>query len=596
MKRIVIFIIALSLLLIFSSPKAFASVIFQDNFDSGDSSQWTTVQGPNLFQVANIDGSNRFGALISSGSTIVDEVAGDITTPNYTVDLDILPIQGVDKNISFRWVNNASQYEVHFNGEGAHFTAPTPVPTIPFFLSNGTVYHFKLILNGPNIKVLVDGNQLFDVTDPTYVFSGHEKVGVRVSTGAAYPTEVWFDNIVVNSIDPGVDLNVPLLKQTNPLWGSLIYDAASSWAGSKPKDISTWGCSLTSAVMVFNYYGINKLPNGIGLTPGTLNKYLQNDTHLDASKDGYIGTGYINWVELSNISKLAKFQNPGFLFDALEFLAKAGQDDSLLTQDINDGHPDILQVPGHFVVAKGIDSNNKFLINDPYYNRTSLSDYSDSYLGMRRFIPANSDLSYVVVMTQDGVSVGLKDSLGNTIGSPVTEYPITNPATGTGDNGKPASFIYLPKPDSGKYSLDVSSTSVTNYSVTVLTYDASGYHKKFVSSGIVGASDTDNYSIIFDKNNARNDSENQNTNFETTLNDISSLCKVGEIKPLSCAGILLEIKTAQNLSKNGKTKTAAKSLLNAVNKELLALQKAHVIADDAYNILHADTQLLLTLI
>ena len=68
------------------------------------------------------------------------------------------------------------------------------------------------------------------------------------------------DNFIVTSADPS-DLSVPLLKQTSNPWQSQEYDTAHVWNPSNIT-IKAWGCAMTSAAMIFKYYGINKLPDG----------------------------------------------------------------------------------------------------------------------------------------------------------------------------------------------------------------------------------------------------------------------------------------------------------------------------------------------
>ncbi len=417
------------------------------------------------------------------------------------------------------------------------------------------------------------------------------------NTGSGYLNTVYYTRINNGSSSL---LNVPLLKQTDPSWGSLTYDSADVWAPPKPTDISTWGCALTSAAMIFKYYGITKLPNSIDLNPGTLNVYLKNDTHINPTKDGYIAEGYVNWVELSNISKLAKSQNPLFSHDSLEFYAADGFDSNLLTQDIQAGRPDILQVKGpsvpvsHFIVADGIDDSNNFLINDPFFNRTSLSIYNNSSLAMKRFIPANSDLSYLVLFTQSDVAVDLEDSGGNSMGVHTIEYPISNPA-GAGSNGKQLKAIYFSKPASGNYTVSVSSQTNSLYNIIFLAYDINGQHKKFLYSGIVGPQNTDNYSILFSKNNNEDDLSSQNVTFDSFIADINTFSALDEIKLIERIVLVIQAETAKSFGSNSLTHKVAINMLNALKKEV-DNKKENVITQVAVNILDEDISSLIQML
>ncbi|MBI4091678.1 MAG: C39 family peptidase [Candidatus Levybacteria bacterium] len=415
-----------------------------------------------------------------------------------------------------------------------------------------------------------------------YVTGGHND--------ALYFNTVYYAPVNVSN---EIDLAVPLLKQTEPLWGGFMYDSADQWAPPpEPVDIARWGCALTSAAMVFQYYGITKLPNGIDLNPGTLNVFLKNDINLDSTKDGYRYEGHVNWAELSNISKLGKSQNPGFAYDVLEFSAYDGHNNDLLQNDIENGNPVILQEPGHFVVAKGINEDDKFKINDPFYEKSSLSEYGDTSLSMKRFIPADSDLSYIVVSTQDSINMILKDSLGNEVGMHTTEYPIKNPETGT-DNGDPAKFIYFSKPTGGDYSILVNASSPTNYEIQILTYDSDGQHEKFIFSGIVEPGDEDNYSIAFDKNNSGNSTSTQDITFDSLIADIKSLYSLHEINFGNYLYLLVQARTAKGLSGNQVTKAGSIALLKAMDRQILRA-KGRGVSNNAYNILHNDIQTLLS--
>ncbi len=83
-------------------------------------------------------------------------------------------------------------------------------------------------------------------------------------------------------------LSVSLIKQTDKPWESHVYDGANFWSPKNPT-ISDWGCALTADAMILKYYGINKLPNGTPLDPGTLNTWLKNNHGYD---DG-INNGYL---------------------------------------------------------------------------------------------------------------------------------------------------------------------------------------------------------------------------------------------------------------------------------------------------------------
>ena len=504
-----------------------SSIIFQDNFEDGNSNGWTSIWGPNLWQVASINGSMRFGARIENGGTLIDTVGPNVNTSSNQIDFDYLPITGlVNTNLDFRYSRTSplaiySPYEVHFTSETNFWTnfgyfglpAGVTIPSSTPLLTN-QVNHIKIILDNQHIQFFLNGTKIIDFTDATYNFSGDEKIGLRISTGASSPTEVWFDNIIVRTLDNNVDLNVPLIKQTSNPWQSQVYDSANKWAPTSPT-ISSWGCALTSGAMILNYHGINKLPNGTILNPGTLNSWLKSQ------KDGYLGTGWVNWLAISRLSKLAKSINHITAFDALQYSRTNSGDKDKLTADINNSLPDVLEEPGHFIVAKGV-SGTTFNINDPYYSKTSLNDYSNTFLSLGTYTPSFTDLSYIMLTTNSGVNITLKDSGNNTVGESFIQQPLVNDANPPQANS-PIQIFYLPKPNGGNYSLQLSSTNKQNYNLNIYFYNIDGDVKIMNIKGDLNKNKQDNFVLNFDKNKLKNDKikhKSKENEFEDEINEV----------------------------------------------------------------------------
>src|ERR1700722_603606 len=146
----------------------------------------------------------------------------------------------------------------------------------------------KICSVGSSHSLYIDNNLIKTIQDSTYS-SG--------APGFTLGFKTPIDNFEVNTV-VSQDLSVPLIKQTSTPWQSQEYDSAHIWNPSNPT-INAWGCAMTSAAMIFRYYGINELPDGTPLDPGTLNKWLENQP------DGYVETGWVNWIALSRLSKLA---------------------------------------------------------------------------------------------------------------------------------------------------------------------------------------------------------------------------------------------------------------------------------------------------
>ena len=259
-------------------------------------------------------------------------------------------------------------------------------------------------------------------------------------------------------------LNVPSIKQTNNLWKNQTYDSANIWNSSDPS-INAWGCALTSAAMVFKYHGINKLPDGKNLDPGSLNEWLKKQ------KDGYIGNGALNWLALSRLSKQAKNIN-GLSFNALEYTRTNGYDPNKLTEALNNNLPGILREPGHFVVGKGI-AGGTFSINDPYYSRTSLSDYGNTFQNLGVYTPSSTDLSYIMLTVGINTDIQLLDSGGNSVGEIFLEESIVNPENSAQNNGN-MKILYLQKPAEDDYRIVLNSAGDPDYELKVYLYDKNG--------------------------------------------------------------------------------------------------------------------------
>lgn len=265
----------------------------------------------------------------------------------------------------------------------------------------------------------------------------------------------------------GIDLNVPLIKQYDLPWGNKVYHSANLWAIDNPY-IGHWGCALTSAAMILQDNNITTLPNGTALTPDSLNEWLLSQ------KDGYVSNGWVNWLAISRLSKYAvqSGRNPNFGYEALEFNRISSADSTTLLADLQNNQSDILEEPGHFVVSKG-QTGSDITINDPYFDRTSLLSYGNTFLTLNRFTPSNTDLSYMLITTSPTISLSVKDEHGQTLATSYVQQPITDPYNPSHTNGA-SSFLYFQKPQNGQYTVTVSGDKQQIYTLHEYLYDATG--------------------------------------------------------------------------------------------------------------------------
>lgn len=333
--------------------------------------------------------------------------------------------------------------------------------TIPFHFSAGERYQVSLQYEPDlgRITLLINGEekaQFWERVGDPQVVGGWP--GLAGSVGAARNfSRVAYDNWRLWALEltepEAVTLPVLLLQQTDPRWSQLLYDQADTWSPEDPS-VARWGCALTSAAMVFRFFGLTTLPDGQALTPATLNTWLQQQA------DGYVGQGWLNWRALSRLS--GQIEQLGEA-PALEFRYQEIPTDfvpwfrSLFWQ----GWPLIVAAPDHFVVAHGYSAlTEDILIRDPAFARTTLRPYLNQPLSGRLFIPTHTDFSAITLLAEPGVI--LEEPTGTVL--PVVEtwpYPV---------------WVYdWFQPTAGEYTWYLRNSSQESRLVTILTYDQTGH-------------------------------------------------------------------------------------------------------------------------
>lgn len=152
------------------------------------------------------------------------------------------------------------------------------------------------------------------------------------------------------TVSPSVQLNVPLLKQTDPRWSGKYYGGSSA-------DIYTYGCTLTSLTMIYNYL------HGQNFTPDTF------DDHLSFDRGGNV---YWSSVETLMGYTRHSYNSLSQIYQQLK------QGRPVLVGGSKGGKTHWVVVTGY--VGDGITFSAKdFLINDSGANRTTLKQYQNSY-------------------------------------------------------------------------------------------------------------------------------------------------------------------------------------------------------------------------
>lgn len=427
---------------------------------------------------------------------------------------------------------------------------------------NGTLQPWQTSANSLPHPVCCGATAL--IGDTIYLTGGFD--------GNSYLNSVYFTKI--NSANT---LSVPMFKQNAQPWKNDVYDSANLWSPADPT-IGGWGCAMTSAVMVFNYYGITKLPDGQALNPRTLNSWMKNQP------DGYVNGGWVNWLALSRLSKLAKQSgnNNGFKNDALEYSRAPGADKTILTNDLKNKIPGILELPGHFVVATGI-KDNTFTLNDPLYNRSLLTDnYNNTFLNLGRYTPSSTDLSYLMLVSDENTSISVKDASGKTVGEEFIQQPLENENNTSIKNSKPARMYYLPKPADGKYTVTLNSSSAGIYRVTSYLYDNNGNVAIKTNHGIRGQG-AETYTISFNRNDSTKSNILSQVTYASIIQDIREAKAIKLISPPYADVLISILNSAENTF--GKYKKSQESKFLTIEKRFLTQKNKKIIDPEISKIL-----------
>ena len=387
--------------------------------------------------------------------------------------------------------------------------------------SKGTLYAIggNMADNASNLppmqtNIVEEYNTITDtwITKTPLPFSVMEFGAIFVNDGKVHVIGGWTPtNSATNlnyteQIVDSMQLYIPTLLQTSNPWQNQTYDGANFWSPSTTT-IGRWGCAITSYTMILNYFGIYKLPNGNILNPGTLNTWLKNN-------NGYIDgktSGFVNPIAISVLSKRTKQVNNITNFDALEYSrVSESNNTNALIDSINNGIPAILDVGGHFVVAKGINGTT-FDINDPYYpDKITLTSYPNGFSYFGKLIPSNTDISYILIAGNKNLHFGLKDSIGNSIGQDYLQEALIDDETNQ-SKGNSMQILLAPKPSSGTYTLSITGNNGEK-KFQIYLYDKNGNLKLMKETINIKDNKSKNINIYFDKNNVKNNKINHGKN------------------------------------------------------------------------------------
>jgi hypothetical protein len=444
MKKYLLFLLLFCYL--FSCCQADAQKLFIDDF-TGDFNKWLLVNGSlSYWQIRD---EALYATLIQSRklSTIVPKDEFWQGMEEYDVEFFFKVFDNTDKNFVAGMKDANNFYDFHFYGnelivEDIRGGLSLHKTIIPFVLEINRNYLMQLSYAEDRISLLADGNLIFSTTDDWLPLSGGGKFGLKISTGGVAHSAAYFDEVKVTEMMP----KDVLFKQNDPSWALEIYDTAADWS-SKPT-MSNWACAVSSVAMILRAYGYHFLPDGQEINPWSLNLWLLEQN------DGYVAQGLVNWLAISRLSKILSLK-VGESLPKLEFSYFRGQEAenfTVLQEKLMESEGQIAATTGHFfVVDNYLLESNDFVIKDPLFDYTLLSQRPDKIDSLRLFQPSFTDLSYLLLAIPKEMDFSLRTEDGQT--DPELQVVSEQIVAGDEKTGAGYKLIYYAKPMTGEINL-----------------------------------------------------------------------------------------------------------------------------------------------
>ncbi len=284
--------------------------------------------------------------------------------------------------------------------------------------------------------------------------------------------------------------------------------------GNGKDTIGTWGCALTSAAMVVNYFSAQQ-GSTFRTDPGKLNQWLQHNQGYDsgpplpnATAPTYVASAFVVWPKIAEYASTMTNGAVRFSFDKLDqqdvkhgetfqqFVTRTNATNNIKSY-MCALNPVIVAVGsqiGHWVVATGnqqVNGTDTWGIQDPdplasFTSTTTLQDeYSNVYSGAAYYsnLPPKPRLT---IMAHSPVELILTDPLGRRLGydpasgTSLHEIPTSSygPETLAAEDGSGSvleqTTLDISDPQPGTYSLQVIGTGSGPYSVDAVSVDNTG--------------------------------------------------------------------------------------------------------------------------
>lgn len=604
----IFFMILFIRLLLAQFPVYAQNVLFQDNFNDGDAAGWEEYNPQGVWYVEN---GKYVGTAVTKGSNEQPSysVTGNKAWQDYSFRVRIKGAEGIDKEILFRVNEQGKAYVLNlrskFFGGGNDLVLAKKLQigtglaqllhVVPYSNFPDIWYDIQVDVtnneSGVLIKVFINNSLILEYLDQNNpIPSG--AIGFEIWPGGysiplvGLRTTTRYDDVFVTlsgqlpsptptalpSPTPA-SLNVPDLKQFSPSWGEDEYNNASTWYPDDPS-IARWGCVVTSAAMVLQYYGHTTDPGGL-------------DEWLSSEPDGYIRNGLTNWLAISRYTAIQNEVNSSY--PILEYERFQGADTATLSAELRAGHPVILGEPGHFVTATG-EQDSTFFINDPAYtDRPTLESYGNAFTSFSRYKPTATNLSAILLVVDGDTQISLFSPSGNPIKAiSYLQEPLIDDVNGQATSGDILKIFLFQNPTIGVYLIEVEGAG--SFQLDAYLYDEEGNlieGSPQTSIGLVLEEKPASLYLNYDKDPNTPSIETETT-FESTLQDLEISWFLDWISNegiyQSLQSKLLAARKAAGSSKN----KILKSFLN----QLEALRSKKV-TEDGFNFLYQDVSNLL---
>ena len=543
----------------------------------------------------------------------------------------IYAIGGVDFTANSVVVNTVEEYDP--NSNAWVIKSPMPTARAGFAISvnaEGNIIVAGGFVSDPHFVPFIDTNLVEEYNPTTDAWITKTPLPITVhqlgaslgNDGNVHVMGGWMPNgTIVDANYAGLsiiqppNLNVPYFSQNSLPWGPTEYDNSSGKLSNPTMD--RWGCAVTSAAMVLRYHNINEFANGTPIDPGSLNNWLKNNKGYLTGYNNIDGFySYFNWPVIGKLTKQLSDAGKANVKLMHKRAYPNNNTTAILNEDLNK-FPDILgvnnsQTSSHFVTAKG-KSNNTYSVNDPEWNYPTLNSFNNSYTQVDRYIPSNTNLSYLVAVVNPSVELLITNPQNSKTGkhfynNQIQEFneitnssysyqkPIGNPndqntaeQLGTGVN----EFL-LPEPENGKYEIKLSSKKSGFYEINITSFENAGDNTLNKIRGIISKNNDETIEIDYSQTNSNNSDIKKIVTFQTLIDDIKEAQSLKLInKGLSNSLIILLRNAEKNYQKGIKNIVFAElNIFEKLINETRGKFNGKILDENVYQILLYDVEYL----